>query len=640
VRFTPDGPEVQVPAGTLITEAIQKAGLDVNIPCGGQGRCGRCAVIVQAGPVRRRSTVRLSPADVAEGYALACQTVISGDVTVFIPPQEKVERRLTSERTAAKLALPFPYDNREQAIRKYYVELQPPTLGDTTEDWARLLRGLNRPADSRPLQIELPLLRRLASTLRAANWQVTAVVEEEDWAHPQRLPRLLDVIPGDTEAELWGAAVDIGTTTVTVYLVDLLSGEVVESAADYNGQIRRGEDIISRIIYASKATNGLNDLHTLVVETINRLLERVTHRRGIAPTDIYKMTLCGNSTMIHLLLQLPPEAIRLEPYIVTINQPPPVTAGELGININPAATIDLLPGVASYMGSDITAGVVSSKTIETDCLTLFLDIGTNGEMVMGNQDWMVCCACSAGPAFEGAGVGHGMRATTGAIEEVWINSETLEPTIRVIGDVGGERGVKPKGICGSGLISLLAELFITGIMDKAGNFNTHLNHPRIREGEHGGEYVVAWASETDSGHDIVLTKVDIDNLVRAKAAIYAGYAVLAKSVGVSLRDVEQVLIGGSFGQYLNVEKAIQIGLLPDLPWERFKFLGNTAALGTYMALLAREARERVKEAASKMTYLELCADNTFTDEFMAAMFLPHTDLQQFPSVAEMLQSRE
>jgi uncharacterized 2Fe-2S/4Fe-4S cluster protein (DUF4445 family) len=278
------------------------------------------------------------------------------------------------------------------------------------------------------------------------------------------------------------------------------------------------------------------------------------------------------------------------------------------------------------VGADITAGVLSSGLDKAENVTLFLDVGTNGETVLGNRDWLVTCACSAGPAFEGAGVVNGMRATTGAIEEVWINSETYEPTYRVIG------GGKPKGICGSGLISLLSETFLTGILDKAGNVNLMPASSRVREGAHGGEYVVAWGAESETGEDIVLSRVDVDNLLRAKAAIYAGFTVLADTVGVALETTDKVLIGGSFGKYINVEKAIQIGLLPDMPWEQFQFLGNTSIKGAYYALLIQHARQRLNEIASRMTYLELSANNTFYDAFMSAMFLPHTDLTRFPSI--------
>jgi uncharacterized 2Fe-2S/4Fe-4S cluster protein (DUF4445 family) len=295
-----------------------------------------------------------------------------------------------------------------------------------------------------------------------------------------------------------------------------------------------------------------------------------------------------------------------------VNNVPALRAADVGLNICPAATVDCLPGVASYVGADITAGVVSSGMIEAGDLTLFIDVGTNGEIVLGDGSWLITCACSAGPAFEGAGVVDGMRATRGAIEEVWINGATAEPTYRVIG------GGKPRGLCGSGLISLL-------------------DTRRIREGEHGPEYVVAWAGETEHGHDIAITHPDIDNLLRAKAAIYAGFASLAQSVGVDMADVSQMLIGGAFGQYLNIEKAVQIGLLPDLPWEKFHFLGNTSIKGAYMALLRRDVRAQIAEAASKMTYLELSADNTFYEHFTSAMFLPHTEMGRFPSVVAALE---
>jgi uncharacterized 2Fe-2S/4Fe-4S cluster protein (DUF4445 family) len=606
-------------------DAARAAGIDLNVPCGGQGRCGRCAVVVETGSVRRRSTLRLSAADLQAGYALACQTVVEGDLQVFVPPQEEITRHLTTEKTAAKIGVPFEYDaGLHQTIAKYFVEIAPPSLGDNTDDLARLERELARHYDLHDLDVSLAVLRTLAQTLRSAEWRVTTVVDRGNTR-----PRLMEILPGDQSYTLYGAAVDIGTTTVTVYLVNLMTGEVIETAADYNGQIKRGEDVISRIVFASRG-NGLVELQSLVATTINKLVERAALRHKIEPREIYKMTVVGNSTMMHIFLGLPPEQIRLTPYITTVNRPPTVLANELNLNIHPQASVDCLPGVASFMGADITAGVLSSGTHDTDAVTLFLDIGTNGEMVFGTREWLVSCACSAGPAFEGAGVRDGMRATTGAIEEVWINSTTYEPTIRVIG------GSKPRGLCGSGLISLIAETFITGVMDKAGNVNLTLPTPRVRQGEHGTEYVIVWASESDTGKDIVITKPDIDNLLRAKAAIYAGYVMLARSVGMTLNDVEQMLIGGSFGQYLNIEKAIQIGLLPDLPWERFKFLGNTAARGAYMALLRRDMRDEIVAIAKKMTYLELAADNAFTDQFMAALFLPHTDLTQFPSVAKVL----
>jgi uncharacterized 2Fe-2S/4Fe-4S cluster protein (DUF4445 family) len=428
---------------------------------------------------------------------------------------------------------------------------------------------------------------------------------------------------------LWSCAIDIGTTTVSLWLVDLITGQVKVQVADYNGQIARGEDVISRIIFAGKE-GGEAEMRTRVLETINSLIRQACLKAGILTREVYKAVIAGNTTMMHLLLGLPAESIRLAPFVPAVNRFPPITGREAGVEMHPEGAVDCLPGVASYVGADITAGALSSGLDDAAETTLFLDVGTNGEMALGNREWLVTCACSAGPAFEGAGVIHGMRATAGAIDSVWINGETFEPGIRVIG------GGRPKGLCGSGLISLLAELFLTGAIDKAGKFDTSLPTKRIRMGEHGDEYVIAWAGESATGQDIVLSRVDIDNLLRAKAAIYAGFSVLAAQVGVPLEDTAQVLVGGSFGRYINVEKAVQIGLLPDMPWEKFKFLGNTSVRGAYLALLSREARRRIDEIAARMTYIELSADNTFYDAFMSAMFLPHTDLEKFPSVREAL----
>jgi uncharacterized 2Fe-2S/4Fe-4S cluster protein (DUF4445 family) len=622
--------EIQVQHGITLSDAALQAGVELNIPCGGQGRCGRCAVIVNEGSVRRRSSLRLSAADVEAGYALACQTVVEGDARVTVPPQEKIERLLETDKTAAKITVPFAYDPAlHQPIHRVCIPIDPPSLADNTDDMSRLRRALARQRDVADVRARLPVLQRLSGRLRADHWNITAIIETDTWDMPNGPPRLVDVLPGDRCDENWGLAIDIGTTSNVVYLVDLISGDVVQQAADYNGQIRRGEDVISRIIYAGK-NGGLTELQGLVVGTLNKLIRRACRQQGIEPDEVHKAVVAGNSTMIHLFLALPPQSIRLEPYVTTVNQVPSVRAAEIGLEINPEATVDCLPGVASYVGADITSGVVSSGMLDVGDITLFIDVGTNGEMVLGDGSWLIACACSAGPAFEGAGVVDGMRATRGAIEEVWINGATAEPSYRVIG------GGKPRGICGSGLISLLAEMFITGVIDKSGNLNQTMNTPRIQTGEHGEEYVVAWATETDHGEDIVITHPDIDNLLRAKAAIFAGFASLAQSVGVDISDVSQVFIGGAFGQYLNVEKSVQIGLLPDLPWEKFSFLGNTSIKGAYMALLSRDLRAEIATAASKMTYLELSADNTFYDHFTSALFLPHTDIDRFPSVAAVL----
>jgi uncharacterized 2Fe-2S/4Fe-4S cluster protein (DUF4445 family) len=673
VQFAPAGREIEVAEGWTILEAAQACGVEINIPCGGQGRCGRCAVVVEDGDdhVRRRSTMRLSAADIAAGYALACQSVVAGDLIITVPPQEEIARHLVTEKKAVTVEPPAGYNVLDQPLQALFLALDAPDLGDQTDDWSRVQAELSRSYGIEGLTTDLSLLRELGATLRAADWEVTAVVETDAWDRSDGPPRLVDLLPGRQTDALYAVAIDIGTTTVSLYLVDLLTGQVAARSADYNAQISRGEDVISRIIYASQkpraARNGQGDdgqpanalpnlaeMQRLVVGTINKLIQHVCRRAGIETQQIYQAVVAGNPTMMHLFLGIPPEAIRLAPYIPTVNHTPSMPAGAaaLGLEISPRATVDCLPGVASYVGADITAGVLSSGLHEAEALRLFIDVGTNGEMVLGNADWLITCACSAGPAFEGAGVQHGMRATAGAIEEVWINAETHEPAYRTIGSL------PPKGICGSGLISLLAEMFVAGVVDKSGNLTPHPSplpsegrgRERVRQGEHGDEYVVAWAEETASGQDIAISKVDIDNLLRTKAAIYAGFSSLAEAVGVELAMVDELLIGGSFGQHINVEKAVEVGLLPDLVtdvdedgvdrWARFRYLGNTSLRGAYYALLNRDLRREIRDIAGKMTYLELSADNRFYEQFTSALFLPHTDIGLFPSVVAVLERNE
>jgi len=627
----------QVPTNMLLADAAHLAGIDIGQPCGGQGRCGRCAVQVTEGNVRRRSTLRLSPVDVEQGYALACQTVVEGDVTIYVPPQERIERRLTTDRIVAEVTVPADYEYlQDQTVRRIHVQLTPPSMDDQTDDWSRLQTALRAQYRYENVTCSLGLLQRLGDVLREGDWNVAAVVDLANViqsGETNRAIRIIDLQPGlvDEYSPLWACAIDIGTTTVTLWLVDLISGQVKAQVAEYNGQIARGEDVISRIIYASKNGGG-EELRQRVLDTINGLLVTACKRVKAQPEHVVKATVTGNSTMMHLLLGIPAASIRYSPFITAVNHPPVMTAREVGLNSHPEASVDCLPGVASYVGADITAGVLSSGLDTAEQVTLFIDVGTNGEIVLGNRDWLVTCACSAGPAFEGAGVANGMRATQGAIEEVWINSETLEPTYRVIG------GGKPKGICGSGLISLLSEAFLTGIVDKAGNVDLTAGSSRVREGAHGGEYVIAWGAETMSGEDIVISRVDVDNLLRAKAAIYAGFSVLADTVGIPLEMTDKVLVGGSFGKYINVEKAVQIGLLPDMDWSRFEFLGNTSVKGAYYALLDWRERDRVTEIAKRMTYIELSADNSFYEAFTSALFLPHTDLSKFPNVESALKN--
>ncbi|MGC9333357.1 MAG: ASKHA domain-containing protein [Anaerolineae bacterium] len=636
VVFKPSGQVVEVEIGTLLSDAAVEAGIPLNLPCGGQGRCGRCRVKVEHGDVSHRSAARITSAERSEGWALGCQAVIKGDAVILVPEQEQVEIEFVTKTVGAEriaLAAKFKHEV-DPSVHRAHVTITPPSLDDQTTDWDRLLRALSLEHGIQNVTANLPVLRNLARDLREADWSVTAVLDMDDpEKDPCARPRLIDLLPGNQTDRCYGVAIDIGTTSNVIYLVDLVQGKVIDRASAYSGQIQAGEDVISRIIFAQKR-DGLNRLQKMVLKTLNGLLEELTSRNQIPATQISKAVVAGNTTMIQLFLALDPRTIREMPFIPTISKPLPITAEELGLAINPHATVDCLPVVGAYVGADTTAGVLASGMYDTDALTLFIDVGTNGEIVLGNRDWLITCACSAGPAFEGSGVRHGMRATAGAIEEVWIDPQTYEPTYETIGDMPA------RGICGSGMIGLLADMFITGAVDKAGKITRDLPTPRVRVGDHGGEYVVVWANQSAIGTDIVINEVDIENLLRTKGAIYAGFSVLVQSVGVELADVEQVFIAGAFGQYINIEKAIQIGLLPDMPWERFQYLGNTSALGAFHSLVSRAMRREVFDIAQKMTYLELSADNTFYDQFMSALFLPHTDITAFPSVMRLLEDRE
>jgi len=634
--FKPTGQVVEVEIGTLLSDAAVEAGISLNLPCGGQGRCGRCRVKVEHGAISHRSGVRLTSAEIDEGWTLGCQAVVKGDAVVFVPEQEKEDLEITAPTVGAEriaLAAEFTED-LDPTVRRAHVTIEPPSLDDQTTDWDRLLRELSLRHGIENVTASLPMLRTLGRDLREAEWSTTAVLEMGDPVNnPCAHPRLIDLLPGDQTDRCYGVAIDIGTTSNVVYLVDLTKGKVLDRASTYSGQISAGEDVISRIIFSQKR-GGLHRLQQMVLKTLNSLLEDLASRNQVPLRQISKAVVTGNTTMIQLFLAIDPRTIREMPFVPTISQPLPVTAEELGLNINPQATVDCLPVVGAYVGADITAGVVASGMHDTDALTLFIDVGTNGEIVLGNRDWLITCACSAGPAFEGSGVRHGMRATAGAIEEIWIDHRTYEPTYQTIGQLPA------RGICGSGMIGLLAEMFVTGIVDKAGKIQRDLPTPRVRTGDHGGEYVIAWANQSGIGTDIVINEVDVENLLRTKGAIYAGFSVLVQSVGLELAEVEQVFIAGAFGQYINVEKAIQIGLLPDMPWDRFNYLGNTSVLGAFYSLVSRPMRRKVLEVSQKMTYLELSADNSFYDQFMSALFLPHTDITAFPSVLRLLNQRE
>jgi uncharacterized 2Fe-2S/4Fe-4S cluster protein (DUF4445 family) len=487
------------------------------------------------------------------------------------------------------------------------------------------------------------MLKKLAATLRKADWRVTVTI-----VLTRKGYTLINVEPGNTEEQNYSIVIDIGTTTVCGQLLDLARCQVyrrtegadngtqactLAETADYNAQISYGEDVISRIVFAQKA-GGLKRLQEVIVSTINGVIRELLAMSGIEVELISHLVFAGNTTMTHLVLGLDPKYIMMSPYTPTSNFIPPVRAINIGLNVKDHVFTYIFPGVASYVGGDIVAGVLGSGIFQRDEITLFIDVGTNGEIVIGNKDWLTCTSCSAGPAFEGGGIKFGMRAGNGAIEQVKINPSTYEPMILTIARA------KPAGICGSGLIDLVAELFEAGAIDQNGKFNRELPTARVREGESGWEYVLSFAAESRIGRDIVLTEVDLDNLIRAKAAIYAGCKTLLDSVGLRFEDLERVIIAGGFGHSIDLEKAQMIGLLPDVPVEKFIFVGNGSLLGARLLSFSRELLKQTERIAKTMTNIELANNPAFMDEFIAALFIPHTNESDFPRVIEQIRNRK
>jgi uncharacterized 2Fe-2S/4Fe-4S cluster protein (DUF4445 family) len=614
VRFQPADVVAEVPAGTLIHQAALRAGiLDLELPCGGEGSCGLCSVQVEG---------RDTP-------ALACQTKVVSDIVVHLPDRSQTGARVLGDSHSLIDPRRLPdRDHLAPLYRQQRLTVPPASIEEHYSDWTRLTRELSRNGGAAPITSELSVLRQLAEAVRAPNGDITVGVEESASGL-----RVREVQAGHISRHPLGVAVDIGTTTVAAQLIDLDDGALLATQTSYNLQIRRGADVISRIDYA-RNPERLEELRGLVLETINGLVRQLILAVSIEPQDIRAAFVAGNTTMTHLLLGLPPRYIREAPYVPTVNFVPELRAEDVGLNIDPQAIVACAPGVGSYVGGDITSGLLCTDlSTNNQDVFLFMDIGTNGEIVIGNADWMVACACSAGPAFEGAGIKCGMRAAEGAIERVSIGDDGEKLDYSVIG------GGKPAGICGSGLISLLGELFRQGVIDRSGRFFASPGKGRIVQQESRRAFRLATAGQTRAGKDLVITEADLENLIRTKAAIYAACSLVLENVGLTWEAVARVYIAGGFGRYMRIADAVFIGMLPDLPLERFRYIGNSSLTGAYIALLSREHRRRLAEIASRITYVDMSSNPQYMDSYVKALFLPHTDLEQFPTVAESFESR-
>ncbi|MDR1051867.1 MAG: ASKHA domain-containing protein [Deltaproteobacteria bacterium] len=621
ITFLPDNQTIEAEAGETVQDVASRGKIHINASCGGEGVCGRCVVELRAGSVLASAGLYLSDEDFAKGIRLACRAKVSGPATLFIPLESRADASFFKKAAQAEEVLTV--SNPDPMVGQTCLILDPPTPDDNRSDLDRVNSALAE-TGIYDADIDLSAMRSMPSVLRKSDFKVTVSIFRELALQKPETPDFSRIVAFETtmgDDNYYGLAVDVGTTSVWVRLINLATGEVKPSVGDLNGQISFGEDVISRIVYAGRK-DGLKRLQTRVIDTINRLLERYEDAFPGYRKKTFLMTVSGNTTMAHLLVGLDPKNIRLSPYVPLASTWPSVRASFLGINVEPHTVMKIFPSVSSYVGGDIVAGVLASGLYKREELTLFIDVGTNGEIVIGNQDWMTCAACSAGPAFEGGGVRCGMRAAPGAIESFLYEPANKRHHLGVIG------GVSPSGVCGSGLINIVAEFFRGGVLSKQGKF-VEGSSPLIREGEDGLEYVLAPADLSAGGHDVVITEIDIENLIRAKGAMYSGYQTLLESVGLEMGDIEKVIIAGGFGRSLNIENAIAIGLLPYMPVDRFAYIGNSSLTGSTLAALSGTMWRQAFEIKEKMTNFELSDTPGYMDRYIASQFIPHTDASLF-----------
>jgi uncharacterized 2Fe-2S/4Fe-4S cluster protein (DUF4445 family) len=639
VNFLPYEKKIKVHQDEFLIRAAMEAGVHINASCGGEGVCGKCRVIVEKGRVKDGGSDRISLEDQAKGYCLACRARVIEDLVIRIPVESAIDTSVLNlvsvpRRTARIEQMDFD-ELKEQGlflppIEKVYLELPPPDAQDHLPDVTRLVNFIKRNGHERRLAVNLAVIRKIPDILRADNFKITATLARP--VTESGKTEIVNVQSGDTTAHNYAMAIDIGTTTIYGQLIDLKSGAVLAEQGEFNGQISYGEDVISRIVFAEKG-DGLKRLQQIIVACINTIINKVIKKSKVDRDDISTITLAGNTTMTQLLLHINPRYIRRSPYVPASALYPPIKAIDIGLAVAEHVTALVYPIVSSYVGGDIVAGVMGSGLYRADELTLFMDIGTNAEIVIGNKEWFACAACSAGPAFEGGGITFGMRAAKGAIEDFSINPVSFDPMLMTIGNV------RPCGICGSGLINIVANLFEVGVINNQGRYNRDLNTSRIREKEGVWEYVLAFTPETQIDRDIVLTEIDIENLIRAKGAIFSGCMTLLSEVGMDMSAIDQIILAGGFGSYVDLEKAMVIGLLPEIAPEKVTFIGNSSLMGAKMSALSNHIRRDVVEVTRKMTNFELSETASYMDNYVAALFLPHTDLNRFPKLKSRLAAR-
>ncbi len=618
-----------------LLDIARESNVAIDAPCSGNASCGKCRVQLIDGELDSKQTMHISDEEYGEGWRLACVSKICADVTVMVPDiASAYKNRMKMADLSSKSEIAI-FENVKSDIELAGLELtnsldvvevimNPPTLDDTMPDNERLMRALRKYLNIPRVRIPYSVLRKLPDVLRANNFAVKCVIRTTS-----NDMFVYDVFGKDEDVLIGGLAVDIGTTTVSALIINMENGNIIAKASAGNGQIRYGADVINRIIEQQKPGGTRRLQKAVIEETINPLIREMCKNAGISKDSIYRMCVASNSTMNHLFAGINADPLRMEPYIPTFFKTNSLFASDVGIDINPDSHIIIAPNIGSYVGGDITAGTLVSMIWNRPEFSLFIDLGTNGELVFGNSDFMMSCACSAGPAFEGGDISCGMRATDGAIEACTIDKETMEPTYKVV----GEPGTKPIGLCGSGLIDIISELYMCGIIDPKGKFIRE--GKRIRHDHYGmGSYVIAFEEEAGSVKDVEITEVDIDNFIRAKGAIFSAIRTMLKSLDFDVTMIDDVYVAGGIGSGINMRNAVNIGMFPDIPLEKFHYIGNSSLSGAYVMLLSTKAEKKTYELAANMTYMELSAVPTYMDEFVGSCFIPHTDMGLFPSVKQ------
>ncbi len=622
--------------GDNLLDLARRANVAIDAPCSGNGSCGKCRVKLVEGEVESIPSRHISEEEYAAGWRLSCNAKVKGDCTVFVPDIASAyqSRMKTADLSSPKEIAIFEdcqKDLKDSGIhfvnnyRALVLTMAEPTLDDTMPDIERLTWAIQEAAGVEKVEVPFCVMVKLAHTLREENFHVCVKGE----LRGDTFKCMEICAPEDTA--IVGCAIDIGTTTVTMVLTDLETGKLLAKGSSGNGQIRYGADVINRIIEQGKNGGKKKLQDAIIKETLNPIIANLCKTANISCRSILRLSVGANTTMNHLFVGVDAESVRMEPYVPSFFSWEGLLAGDLKLPANPLAPVLIAPNIGSYVGGDITAGTLASGIWDKDEMSLFIDLGTNGELVFGNRDFLMSCACSAGPAFEGGDISCGMRATDGAVEAVTIDKVTMEPTLSIIGD----EGQKCVGICGSGIIDMISELFRCGIINAKGLFVREGD--RIRRDAHGmGRYVVAGESESETGREVSINEVDIDNFIRAKGAIFSAIDTLLQSVDMTVEMIDKVYVAGGIGSGINMKNAVNIGMFPDVELEKFHYIGNSSLTGAYAMVISDEANAKTAEVAANMTYLELSTYPGYMDSFVAACFLPHTDARLFPnSIQEM-----